>query len=353
MSDQAAKATIARWLSIQAEQAKLLGSPLYAELLGRAAADVEAGGPVWSVLQGHEGDPGPSALALRFAGAVHRLVLEGRAPGLAAHYPSAGGDSGDPTSAWEPFLGTIEANLDELRGAVDRPVQTNEVQRCAALLGGFLEVAKTTGLPLRVLELGSSAGLNLRFDSYGYRQDESTWGDLSSPVQLVDPWVEAVPDLETKVTVVEREGCDAAPIDPTTDEGRLTLRSFVWPDQLERFRLLDAALDVAARVPIAIERAQVPEWLERRLADHKQGVATVVFHSVVIHYLTPEARQRTTDLIEEAGRAATADAPLALLSMEFSAERDFAIELTTWPGVEHRILGRCGGHGPPIRWLVT
>ena len=79
----------------QAESCAALGSPLYAFLLQRVADDIEAGGPAYDVLRGHEDDPGPSALALRLMGGVHRLVLEGRAPALALTYPSVGG-SGDP-----------------------------------------------------------------------------------------------------------------------------------------------------------------------------------------------------------------------------------------------------------------
>jgi hypothetical protein len=118
---------------------------------------------VYGVLRGHEDDPGPSVLALRLMGAVHRLVLRGDAPRLAVHYPSAGGRPGD---AWPPFAGILREHCDELRALVEHPVQTNEPGRCAALLGGFLEVARTTGLPLRLLEVGASAGLNLRFDRY-------------------------------------------------------------------------------------------------------------------------------------------------------------------------------------------
>lgn len=346
-----ARAVVARRLRTQALQAVELQSPLYAELLERSAADVEAGGPVWAVLEGHEHDPGPSALALRLVGSVHRLVLQGRLPDLAARYPSAGGD-GDATAAWAPFIAAVEAHRDELREAVDRPVQTNEVRRCAALLGGFLEVSKATRLPLRLLEAGASAGLNLRFDSYGFRQGGRTWGDASSPVQLEDPWVESMPDLDVEVSVAERVGCDAAPLDPTAEDGRLTLRSFVWPDQMHRHRMLEAALEVASRVPATVEKADVPAWVERRLSEPTPGVATILFHSVVIQYLPPEGRERMVGVLEEAGRRATADAPLAWLRMEPSRERDFAIELTTWPGGHCRLLGRCGGHGPPVRWLT-
>jgi Uncharacterized protein conserved in bacteria (DUF2332) len=69
-----ARAAVARRLRRQAQACRALGSPLYAELLERSAADA----------------PG-SALAPRLMGAVHLLVLEGRAPSLARHYPSVGG----------------------------------------------------------------------------------------------------------------------------------------------------------------------------------------------------------------------------------------------------------------------
>jgi hypothetical protein len=98
----AARAAVARRLRRQARACHALGSPLYSYLLERSADDAEAGGPAWSVLEGHESDPPGSALALRLMGAVHRLVLEGRAPSLAMHYPSAGGEPRDAWPAFEP-----------------------------------------------------------------------------------------------------------------------------------------------------------------------------------------------------------------------------------------------------------
>src|SRR4051794_41370023 len=87
---------------LQAEACEPLGSPMYAELLARLADDVEAGGPTARVLRGHEDDPGPSGLALRLAGGLHRLVLAGAAPGPTGHPPRPGGlwtTRGGPTVA--------------------------------------------------------------------------------------------------------------------------------------------------------------------------------------------------------------------------------------------------------------
>jgi len=78
-------------LRTQAEACAELGSPLYAGLLSAVADDVIEGGPAADVLAGHDDDPEGWAIGLRLMGAVHRLVLERRAPALATHFPSVGG----------------------------------------------------------------------------------------------------------------------------------------------------------------------------------------------------------------------------------------------------------------------
>src|SRR5205085_9786921 len=154
-------------------------------------------------------------LALRFMAAVHRLVLLGEAPGLAEFYPSAGGNR-PAAEAWPAFEAMLEEHAEELIAGVARPCQTNEVGRSAALILGFLEVARWTPLPMRLLELGASAGLNLRWDHYRYEAAGRSWGDPASPVVLKDRYEEPVPALEGKPVVAERRGCDASPLDPTT-----------------------------------------------------------------------------------------------------------------------------------------
>ena len=52
---------------------------MYGALLTQLADDCAGGGATREVLRGHEDDPGPSALALRLLGSVHRLVLAGGA----------------------------------------------------------------------------------------------------------------------------------------------------------------------------------------------------------------------------------------------------------------------------------
>jgi hypothetical protein len=345
------QATVAKHLRWQASACRMIGSPLYELLLTEAAADVERGGPVWEILVEHQSDPTESMLGLRLMAGVHRLVLEGRAPRLAALYPSAGGQV-EPDRAWPEFKSLLVEQCDALRALTDRPCQTNEVGRSAALLGGFLLVARETGLPLRLLEIGSSAGLNLCFDRYFYSGAGLSFGDPASPVRFEDVVSEGRPPFDQVFELMERRGCDASPLDATSREDRLTLLSSVWPDQVERIEQLRAALDLVAADPPLVEGASAGRWLEQALKEPRPGAATVVFHSIVWQYLGAGERERVKAAIEVAGARADAKAPVAWLRMELGGELA-DVHLTMWPGGEESLIARAGYHGRPVRWLVT
>lgn len=340
---------VAELLRTQAGYCNLLGSPLYGALLENLAQDVIDGGPAWTLLEPHQSDPAGSALALRFMGATHRLVLEDRAPELARYYPSAGG-SADAEGAWHALRDLLASRGAEVAPLIERPVQTNEVGRAAGLIGGFLTIAQRTGLPLRLLEIGASAGLLLRWDRFRYEARGATWGPESSPVRLCDFNSDEPLPFDVTASVAQRRGCDPAPVDPTTDEGRLTLLSYVWPDQVARIRNLRAALEVAASVPAEVTKANAAEWLDEQLAETNPGAATVVYHSIVWQYLSDDQLDGVTAAIEEASARATDDAPFAWLRME--AGGDIAhVRMALWPGGSDRLVTTCSYHGASVRWL--
>jgi hypothetical protein len=326
------------------------GSALYADVLAGVVADVAAGGVCAGVLGPHADDPFATALPLRFLGSVHRLVLAGRAPELAAHYPSVGGAPGRGLVA--AFLATVGDRRAEVEARLGDGVQTNEVGRSAVLAPGYAAIARRSGLPLRVLEVGASGGLNLRWDRYWYDTGESRLGDPDSPVAFVGAWrpgPDGLPDLGAQVEVVERAGCDRNPIDVATEEGRLTLRSYLWPDQVERRDRLEAALAVAAQVPASVVAGDLGAWVEDRLADPVPGVATVVVHSIVWQYVAGEARDRMRAALRGAGERATGDAPVAWLRFE-PAGPVGDLRLTWWPGGDEAVLATAEYHGVPVYW---
>ena len=295
-------------LRAQAVNCRAFGSPLYAALLERSAVDAQEGGPVWETLRGLLHASGLTFVGLHLMGAVHRLVLEGRAPEVAAHFPSAGGD-GDPEAAWvtmRGLLGRASGGSTPACGATD----PNERAGSRGRVAGRVPVGcPATELPLRLFEVGTSAGLNLRWDRFRYESGGGAWGDPASPVRMADAFEERVPPLDVSPQIVERAGCDENPVDPTSHDGRLTLMSYVWADQSARLKVLRGAIDVAREVPANIARAGALEWLRERLHDPVAGVATVVFHSMFVPYLSREGRVRLEETLRSAGERSTPDAP--------------------------------------------
>jgi hypothetical protein len=357
---------IATAFQLQSEWCHRLGSPLYDQLLEHAAADLDAGGPIARAIEGWSGNPLPDALALRLMGAVHGMVLSGSAPDLARFYPSAGGTPRWPDT-WRSFLTTVDGRVDEVRASLTRGVQTNEVNRCAALLGGFLRVADATDLPLRVLEVGASGGLNLNWDRYRYEYQRApaevpptqsatasdfSWGDPTASVVIRATWKGPTPTLHISPKVLRRAGCDIAPIDIRDPLHAHRLESFVWPDQLSRLQQLRAAIRLAAeQASVGLEKADVVEWLRGQLASSADGVATIVYHSILWWYLSEEQREAMTELLHQAGRRASSRAPLAWLQFEVRGVQGAEIELTLWPNGGTVLLGSADPHGRTIRWL--
>ena len=322
-SADAARERAARMVEWQSQACDALGSPLYAELLARAAADIRAGGPCAEALAGYEDAPGPDAVALRLMGGVHALVLTGRAPRLAAHYPSAGGtctpDRAD--DCWTAFRATVAAELPWVRDWMTRPPQTNEVGRSNLLVTGLLWAARSTPLPIRLFELGSSAGLNLRPEQFRYLADGFSWGPADSPVRLAgawrgDPpaWLAGAGTAQPELTVAERRGCDLTPIDPLSEGGALALRAYVWADQDARFTRLDGALRLAAATPVRVEAIGAAEFLAG--VELRPGTLTVVWHSIMRQYVPAEEWARVDAELDRLASASTPEAPFAYIAFE-------------------------------------
>ncbi len=322
-------------------------SPLYIELMRAAADDIEDGGEVARLFEGIDAPPG-AVPQLRLMAALHYLVLSGQAPELAAFYPSAGGDR-SPAEVWPVVLATVPEHFDQVKERLRRTVQTNEPGRSAVLFAGLLWLTERHGRPIRLLEVGASAGLNLLADRYAYVVGDLELGDPSSPLRFVDPWVPPpTADLAAvgaELRIAARAGCDPAPLDPSLPGDQLTLLSYIWPDELHRIERMRAALSVAARDPVPVAARRGSGWLPEVLAAAQDGELVVVWHSVVRQYVEP----REWAAIESAlrGRPNT-----VRLSMEPALDRTAQMELTVHDpaGAPAQRLAVCDDHGLPIRW---
>lgn len=342
---------LAHTLRAQGRFCTASGSPMYGELLELVATDLQAGGVFAQILAGHEEDPSGHAVPLRLLGGLHRLVLDGRAPALRRWYPSTGG-AWDAGAAWPEIRVAAADHSPALREALQQPPQTNEVGRSAALIGGLLSINHEFGFPVRLFEIGSSAGLNLRADRYRYLFSGGQWGPVDSPVTLDDAWRGALPP-QGPLRIVERCGYDIAPIDVATAEGETTVLSYVWPDQHARLHRLRGAIEVARRVPAQLQRRPAADAVAGlTLAD---GALTVLWHSITWQYLPAHERDAVRAGIDALAAQAGTRSPFAHLSLEPARDGPggpikFLVRARSWPDGDHLVLGECHAHGPPVNW---
>lgn len=231
------------------------------------------------------------------------------------------------------------------------PVQTNEVQRCFALVPIFLMLARGTRQPLDLIELGASAGLNLLWDRYRYKYRSGTWGPAGSDLELSGEERGTVPAalLEGAVTVRGRMGVDLKPLDVRNQDDVRLLRIFTASHRQAR---LMAAVEMARTDPPTIVRGDYLEILPDLLADRPADGLTVVVQTLSTVYLSDADRARLRAILDRAGSAG----PLAYVGTPTPEEHgqqggDYPIELITWPGREHRFVARMENHGEWIDWL--
>ncbi len=333
----------------QAKACADLGSPFTARLCTLAAERLKGETNVGATVLGWPGNPDGTgdALALRLAGTLHALVRSGQDQALSAVYPPHSIDDDTLWAAIEAAMRRDEAfMLERLKSAP----QTNEVRRSAALLPGFLTIAALTGKPLVLSEVGASAGLNLQWDRYSYQLADVRWGEASA-VELTPRW-EGPPPPQAPIKITERAGCDLNPLDPSSEDDRLRLFSYIWADQQDRLDRTAAALEMATESGLKVEKADAIDWLRKRLATPHPGVAHVIYHTIAWQYLPAALKAEGEALIADAGSRATEAAPLARLQLEADGKPDgAAILLTLWPTGETREIGRADFHGRWVKWV--
>ena len=276
-------------------------------------------------------------------------MLTGRDPELAALYPAARPDwrMDEVWPAARAFFAREHAwASDFIRSAP----QTNETRRSIALLAGFLTFAQNWDGPIDMLEIGASAGLNLNWDRFAYRTSSWVWGG-PSPVLIDTDWNGPPPPTQLAPHIRNRAGCDLNPLDLTNTRQRLQLKSYIWADQPDRLARFDGACGLALEQGVRVERADAAAWIAEKLAARASDAATIVYHSVFLQYPPREARAAIIAAIEEAGVAATPEAPLAWVRLEPEAVLDgvrdsarIVLDVIAWPGGERRVLGHTDGH---------
>jgi hypothetical protein len=335
----------------QALWCERLGSPFTAQLLMTIEPLLDRATQTGRAILEWAGPPDArgDAVPLRVAGGLHALVRAGHLPNLAALYPPHPMPS---TAELRDALAAVLRDHDALlRPWLDLAPQTNEVARAAVLYPGLMAVARLTGLPLALYEIGASAGLNLMLDGYAYILGGRAVGETGSALRLSPEW-EGPDPAGTPPVIATRRGCDIAPIDVTQADDRHRLHAYIWPDQPYRHTRLTAAIEIARANPPVIDRADAGEWVERSItADPPRGVARVLMHSITFQYLSGDAQRCIRENMETVGAQAGRNAALAWLAFEPHGELGPRLTLRLWPGDGEIFLAVADAHGRKVTWV--
>jgi len=281
-------------------------------------------------------------------GAVHYLLLGGIDHPLHRFYSTVGGEA-PPEESYPDFRAFVLEHQAEIVPILkERAVQTNEVARSSILLPGYDHVAQESGRGLAIVELGTSAGLNLVFDRYHYSYDPGpAVGDPTSAVNL-ECIVEgqALPNIDIP-NVGWRLGIDLNPVDVTHEPDARWLQALVWPDQPARFHRLEAAISEFNSDPPRLLTGGL-DVLQETIADAPTDLALCVSHSFMRSQLDKATRDRFHDIL------LAADRTVHRVSFEPAADRaSWLLECTTYAqGLSaSRRLAEAHYHGAWIRWL--
>jgi hypothetical protein len=263
-------------------------SPLYRVLARAVAADDELLDLAAEVRPGQQ----PANMLMA---AVHLLVLEDPGLPFARFFPSVRGDEAEPPEGAGDELGAFCAQHRDaiVRILRERLVQTNVPGRGVAVRLAMHEVGRRVSGSVGFLEIGPSAGIQLRFDRWAVHTAGRRFGPAGAPLTLRPQWRadKAPPDLDRIPPIRDRLGVDLHPVDATDPEQRRWLQALVWPEHRERFAELAAALDAVAADPPTIVRGDAIDLLPRldaeRLAD---DVPLVVFHALVRIHVPADRR---------------------------------------------------------------
>ena len=351
---------IAAALEAQIHACDVLGSPLTKAVLEICLDDFLADGIVATLTRGWAGDPLDDNVPLRLAGFIHFSALGGDV-GLRSHFESCGGtfQVTAKTDLARAVLDCFTRHEGDARRFFRRMPQTNETGRAGVLLLGFSEIARSTGLPLNLAEMGASAGLNLLFDKFNYQIETTdglvTWGPADSALSISSHWRGASPPpLQGEIEIAARAGCDLFPVIISDAQARRALEAWVWGDMSERRARLLAALSIADKAPPELARADAAGWVAAQIMNRPRGQTTVLYHSLVWPYLDVSQRMAIESSFAQAGETVTPDTPLAWLKMDHDHIQSFShLSYRLWTGEngpegEQVFIGPCHPHGADI-----
>lgn len=164
------------------------------------------------------------------------------------------------------------------------------------------------GKPLALVEIGTSASLNLYFDAYQYeylfQNSKKSFGPIDSKVKIQSKIRDDFfPNIGKMPTIEKRIGIDQNPLDLTQPENALWLKALIWPDQLERFKRLSAAIEVVQKKPkVELVQGSTIDEFDQAVKDVNKDLTLIIFHTQVLYQFSDKARQDFWNWLDKLGQ---------------------------------------------------
>lgn len=321
-------------------------SDLYENLSNQIATDNEL---LDLSMYAREGQPIPNLLF----GAVHYLLLQGEEHELKEFYP----DIVDQVSREDnpfPFLKDFcMKNKDKIKAILGKKlVQTNEVRRCAYLYPVFCYIYNQIKRPLSLIEIGTSAGLQLLWDHYSYSYgDEQVFGNQNSTVHLTSMVRNGeIPyELLTSIPPVnDRLGIDLNITNLTDEDEYLWLKALIWPEHKERLKNLENAVKLLRITPPNLIEGDGVALLPKVIKEVPAHTAVCIFHTHVANQMPEAAKSELLDQVNEIGRNRD-----VFHIYNNIYDRKLRVDSIIDGKPQTQIIGDTDGHGRWFDWHIT
>lgn len=284
-----------------------------------------------------------------FLGAVHYLLLKGANHELRQYYASIAENPRDPSASFPCFKDfCLRHTTDIISILQTKLVQTNEVRRCAYLYPCFCYIYEKTKKPLALIEIGTSAGLQLLWDQYGYSYHTGEiYGSAHSELHIRSeirgersPFL-----LKHSPPVTLRIGIDLHVNDVKNAEDYLWLKSLIWPEHSERRMNLDRAVSCLKSRPPEFVEGNGVKLLTDIISRIPQESIVCIFHTHVANQFSAEDKKELIARIQQLGEQRNVF-HLYNNMWDSHLHLDFYLD-----GKEHKLtLAETDGHGRWFRW---
>ncbi|WP_146938814.1 DUF2332 domain-containing protein [Cerasibacillus quisquiliarum] len=336
------KASISKWFKKFAANEYKGSSPLYDFLSRKIAKDDDI---LELCMHARKGQPIPNLLF----GAVHYLLLKGSNHSLKEYYVSIVQEPKATEESFLPFKDFCRTYRDEMISILStKLVQTNEVRRSGYLYPSFCYIYNIVKRPLSLIEIGTSAGLQLLWDQYSYSYgNPQVYGNQSSDVHITSTikgenmphLLEKSPPVKTKV------GLDLHVSRLDHPEDYLWLKALIWPEHQERRQLFEQAAKTFIENPVKLIEGDGIALLEATAMEMPKDTAICIFHTHVANQIPNDQKLKLIEKIKHIGKKRDVF-HLYNNMWDTKLHLDYILK-----GMEyHKTIGETDGHGSWFSW---